>query len=254
MDCSNNAELDALAQSIAARLRCDISVISVANGDALIALGVSGDEVDVAGRAFPARDTICERTIRAGRTLRIADVQSNPDLRALPAVSQFDIGSYLGVPVKVDGRGVAGAVCAISASARLWQDAEVDYLIAVSDLVGSKIERHVLRYEQQALSAALAENDAILSMLSHIGGKALTVHNASGDLVFANSAMRTDLCLSTQEMLALPEVARRLAPEHGTDGTVCVALPVPAQTALNVSVSASTNGLTLAEWSRTSFE
>ena len=254
MDCSNNAELDALAQSIAARLRWDVSVISVVNRDALIALGVSGDEIDVAGRTAPARDTICERTIQAGRPFRVADVQSNPDLRALPAVSHYNIGAYLGVPVAVEGRGVAGAVCAISASARLWQDAEVEYLIAVSDLVGSKIERHLLRYEQQALSAALAENDAILSMLSHIGGKALTVHNASGDLVFANSAMRTDLCLSTQEMLTLPEVARQLTPEFGTDGMVSVALPVPAQTALNVSVSATKNGLTLAEWSRTSLE
>lgn len=254
MDCSNNAELDALAQSIAARLRCDTCVISVVNSDVLIALGISGDGSDMTGRAFPTRDTICERAVRAGRPLRVADVQSNPGLRSLPAVTQFDIGAYMGVPVRIEGHGVAGAVCAISASARLWQDSEVDYLIAVSDLVGSKIERHLLRYEQQALSAALAENDAILSMLSHVGGKALTVHNAAGELVFANSAMRTDLCLSTQEMLALPEVARRLTPESGTDGTVSVALPVPAQTALNVSVSATKNGLTLAEWSRTSFE
>ena len=141
-------------------------------------------------------------------------------------------------------------MCAISDSARLWQDCEVDYLVAVCDLVESKIERQLLRFEQKALSDALEENDAILTMLSQMEGKALTVHNAAGDLVFANSALRTKLNLNTREVLSLPQGARHLQTDETARGGVDVALPVPEQTALNVHVSASQNGLTLAQWSR----
>jgi len=249
-DFSNMDEFDALAQSIAAKLQCEVCLISIVNSEALVAVGYCGEPPARDDRSFHLRDTVCGRTIKAGRPLRIANAQKDPELSALPAVGLMSIGAYLGVPVSVEGRGVVGAICAISTSARIWRDSEESYLIAVSDLVESKIERHLLRFEQKALSAALAENDAILTMLSHIKGKAMTVHNAAGDLVFANCAMRNDLQLDTLEMLSLQEIARTLVPETTQPDGVDVALPVPAQTALNVQVSAHRNGLTLAEWSR----
>ncbi|WP_299725127.1 GAF domain-containing protein [uncultured Tateyamaria sp.] len=249
-DFSNLAEFDALAQSISAKLRCDMSLISIVSAEALIALGYSNDTRGLDNRSFNLRDTICGRTVAAGKPLRINNAKSDPNINSLPAVQNLNIGAYLGVPLVVEGRGIVGAVCAITTSARIWQDGEVDYLLAVGDLVESKIERHLLRYEQKALSAALAENDAILTMLSQMEGKAMTVHNAAGELVFANNAMRNDLKLNTQEMLSLPQVARHLLPEITHPGGVDVSLPVPMQTALNVQVSACENGLTLAEWSR----
>ena len=247
---SNMAEFDALAQSISAKLGCDASMISVINSEALIALGHSGSANTEVQRTFPSRDTICARTVRAGRPLRICDAISDPELRNIPAVADLRIGAYLGVPLVLDERGIVGAVCVVSQSARIWRDSEVDYLIAVSDLVESKIERHLLRYEQKALSAALAENDAILAMLSEVKCKALTVHNAAGDMVFSSAAMHTDLRLNTEEMLALPKVARQLNFDAAGTAPMRVALPVAQQTALNVNVFSNENGLTLAEWSR----
>ncbi|MEM6372879.1 MAG: GAF domain-containing protein [Pseudomonadota bacterium] len=250
IDFSNMAEFDALAQSISAKLKCDLSLISVVNVDALVALGYSGDAAALSGRSFALRDTVCGQTIKAGHPLRVANVQSDPSLSDLRAVQDMSIEAYLGVPLRVDGRGIVGAICAISHAPRIWRQSEEDYLTAVGDLVESKIERHLLRYEQKALSAALAENDAILTMLAQMQGKAMTVHNAAGDLVFANCAMRTDLHLDTQEMLSLPQVARSLVQCLPGVGDMDVALPGPAQTALNVHVSSHENGLTLAEWSR----
>ncbi|MEO9573935.1 MAG: GAF domain-containing protein [Tateyamaria sp.] len=253
-DISNMAEFDALAQSITAKLNCEMSLISIVNADALVALGYSGDDLAVTGRSFQLRDTICSKTVQVGRPLRIADAQIDPMICDMPAVVAHGIGAYIGAPLRLDGYGVIGAVCAVSKSARLWQDGEVDYLIAVGDLVESKIERQLLRYEQKALSDALAESDAILTMLSELEGKPLTVHNEAGDLVFANSAVRTDLRLNTHEVLSLSKVASGLIPEVTQNGGVDVALPVPGQTELNVHVSAIQNGLTLAQWARTDSE
>ena len=200
IDFSNLAEFDALAQSIAAKLNCDVG--------------------------------------------------SDPVLRSIPTVAAFDIGAYLGVPLRMESDAVVGAICALSNSPRIWQEAEMSFLSAVADLAESQIERHVLRYEQKALSAALAENDAILTTLSETRGKALTVHNAESELVFPNSALRTDLHLSYQELLVLPRAAQRLVAQGATAGAIEVDLPGRPVNALHVEVSAEKNGLTLAEWRR----
>lgn len=250
LDFSNLAEFDALAQSIAAKLNCRTCLISVMHEDALYALGHSGTDSEKAQRAILMRDTVCARTMERGMPLRVCDIAADPALRSISTVAAFDIGAYLGVPLRLEGGAIVGAICALSTSPRIWQDAELAFLSAVADLAESQIERHVLRYEQKALSAALAENDAILSTLSETRGKALTVHNADGELVFANSALRTDLHLTYQELLVLPRAAQRLVAQGATTGAIEVDLPGRPLSALHVEVSAEKNGLTLAEWRR----
>lgn len=247
-DFSNLAEFDALAQSIAARLNCSASLISIIHEDTLVALGHSDHSLSKSDRTLAARDTICLRTIRAGSPVRLPDVRADDVLRNVPTVSAMNIGAYLGVPLKLEDGHVVGAICALSSEPRIWQDAEQDYLLAVADLAESKIERQVLRYEQKALSAALAENDAILTTLAETKGKALTVHNEAGELVFANSALRTDLHLSYQELLVLPHAAQNLVDRGMQAGAVSVDLPGRPCNALHVVVSQAKDGLTLAEW------
>lgn len=248
LDFSNLAEFDALAQSVAARLGCQLSLISVVRGDVLFALGHSSAEDGGSNRANPARNTVCARTVEAGVPLQFNDVRSDPELSAIPAVEAFNIGAYLGVPIKIDSGATVGAICALSTSPRIWRASEMEYLQAVVDLAESKIERHILRFEQQALSSALAENDAILSTLSQMHDKPMTVHNVDGELVFANMAMDIDLRLDDQDMLALPGVISRLRREQRRIGKVDVMLPAPTCTELKVQLTEAPNGLILAEW------
>ncbi len=247
---SNLAEFDALAQSVAARLNCETSLISVVHDDAFFALGHSKRTVQTADRSVPISDAVCAHTMESGKPLRVADIRADPVLSGTPTVQALDIGAYLGVPLRLENGTVVGALCAISKESRIWQEAEQTYLEALADLVESKIERHVLRYEQKALSAALAENDAILTTLAELRGQAMTVHNDAGELVFANSALRTDLHLSYQELLALPKAAQQLAEKGRDTGEIVLDLPGRDVNALHVNLSRVENGLTLAEWRR----
>lgn len=250
-DFRNMAEFDALAQSVAAKLNCSLSLVSVLHGDTLRALGHSGQDQPIEDRSMPARDTICSHTMQKDAPLRVLDVGNEPRFRDVPTVASMNIGAYLGVPLRDEDGYPVGAMCAISASPRIWSDAELTYLEAVADLVESKIERHVLRYEQKALSDALAENDAILTTLAETTGKAITVHNDAGELVFANVALRSDLELTYQELLVLPHAAQRLASGGARSGAVSVDTPGRPSHALHVHLHAPKEGLTLAEWSRT---
>ncbi|WP_299549779.1 GAF domain-containing protein [uncultured Tateyamaria sp.] len=250
-DFSSLSEFDTLAQSVKVKLNCDLSLISVQKDDGLSALGRSGAVHAAEERALSARDTICTYTMQAGMPLRIVDVRNHSCWRYAPVVSEMNIGAYLGVPVRLNEGEPVGALCAVSSAPRIWNNAELSYLEAIADLVGSKIERLVLRYEQKALSDALAENDAILTTLAETSGKAITVHNDAGELVFANAALRADLELTYQELLALPHLAQRLASDGARSGAVSIDAPGRPTHALHVQLYAPKAGLTLAEWSRT---
>lgn len=249
-DFSNMAEFDALAQSVTAKLNCDLSLVSVLQDDALLALGHSSADYPVADRSVRARDTICSHTMQLDAPLRVADVRGDGRFTHTPTVQSMNIGAYMGVPLRFDDGRPVGAMCALAASPRIWNAAELAYLQAIAELVESRIERLLLRYEQKALSDALAENDAILTTLAEASGKALTVHNSAGELVFANDATRADLELTYQELLVLPRAAQRLASDGALSGDVSVDMPGRPSHALHVQLHAPKSGLTLAEWSR----
>ncbi|GGX57016.1 hypothetical protein GCM10007385_27290 [Tateyamaria omphalii] len=249
-DFSHTDEFDKLARAVKAKLSCRTVMISVKQDDALLALGHSTRLIQLEDRLFPAQDTICTYVIQTGAPLRVVDVPSHSCWRHAPVSTTLGIGAYLGVPVRLNEGEPIGTLCALSDAPRIWNDEEFAYLETIADLIGSKIERLMLRYEQQALSDALAENDAILTTLAETSGKAITVHNDAGELVFANAALRAELDLTYQELLTLPHVAQRLADDGSRSGAVSVSAPGRPSHALHVQLYAPKEGLTLAEWSR----
>ncbi|WP_299597485.1 GAF domain-containing protein [uncultured Tateyamaria sp.] len=249
-DFSHTDEFDKLARAIKTKLNCQTSMISVRQDDAILALGHSTKSTQLEDRLFAAQDTICTYTVKIRAPLRVVDVPSHSCWRHAPVTTTLNIGAYLGVPVRLNEGNPIGAVCVLSSAPRIWSDEELAYLETIADLIGSKIERLMLRYEQKALSDALAENDAILTTLAETSGKAITVHNDAGELVFANAALRADLELTYQELLTLPHVAQRLASDGARSGAVSVSAPGRPSQALHVQLYAPKEGLTLAEWSR----
>lgn len=254
-DFSDMAEFNALSQSIAAKLCCDDAVVCVCHDDALVELGQRQQvAANLNRRTLTLTDVISGRVVRSGGAIAINDVLTDPTTCEMPLGQSPLIAAVLGVPLIVEGRGAVGAICATSTTPRVWREADAAFLRAVSGLVESRIERQLLRYEQKQLCEALAENDAVLNVLSNRRGDALTVHNGDGTLVFASSGLRSELKLSNQDMLALPNVARRLqrvTPQHGA---IKVELPSQSGAALQARVSDADNGLTLVEWFRDPLE
>lgn len=248
IDFSNMAEFSALAQSVQAALSCKGCLISVVQEDALVALGHAPPLARAANRAVSARDLICAHTVRQGAPVRVPDITKDLDLRNTPTVAVLGIGAYIGVPLRLEGGEVVGAICGLSAEPRIWTQGEVDYLLAVADLAESKIERHILRFEQRALSTALAETDAILSVLAELRDRALTVQNTDGELVFANLAVRSQLGLNYRDVLRLPPLVTSILETGQSEAER--ALDVTGQGVIHVRVRLSPvkSGLIMADW------
>lgn len=248
IDFGNMAEFDALAQSVQAKLNCKVCLISVVQEDALVALGHASVDLVPVQKAISARDMICAHTVRRGVPVRVPDITKEPFLRTIPTVAALGVEAYIGVPLRLHCGEVVGAICGLSAEPRIWTQGEVDYMLDVADLAESKIERHLLRYEQKALSAALAETDAILSTLAELRDRALTVQNRDGALVFANLALRTELGLDHGDLMTLPAIVQTIVDDGDAHRDMPVKIPCQTGRAVRVRVSPVKNGLIMAAW------
>ncbi|MEL7092224.1 MAG: GAF domain-containing protein [Pseudomonadota bacterium] len=241
-------EFDALAESIVARLRCDVALISVARENALIALGHSHAPECLNKRLALINETLCGLAYRRQKLVSLTDVRVATPAELNHVTPPPRVGAYMGVPLWRDDD-VIGVLCATSAEPRVWDASEMRYMTCVADLVESKIDRTMLRDEQRALSAALAENDAVLAALSGARGRAFTVQNANGELVFASSALETDLGLGTRAVMTLPALARSVAVSGRDEATLNVDLLEHPHLTLHVRTQTTADGLILSDWS-----
>jgi len=248
IDFSNMAGFEALAQSVQAALHCKGCLISVVQEDALVALGHALPASQAANKVVAGRDLICAHTVRLGRPVRVPDITKDPELRNTPAVAALGIAAYIGVPLRMECGEVVGAICGLSSEPRIWTEGEVNYMLAVADLAESKIERHVLRFEQRALSVALAETDAILSVLAELRDRALTVQNAQGDLVFTNLAMRSQLGLNHSDLLTLPPLVAAQLARGQTEANLTLEVPKGQPINVRLRVSPIKSRLIMADW------
>lgn len=249
IDFSNFDEFGAVAQSIEATLNCKSCLISVVSEEALTALGRSSVEPAAANSAASARDSICAHTVQHGAPVRVPDISRDPDLRNLPTVRALQVEAYIGVPLRLSGGEVVGAICGLSSEPRIWTEDEVLYMLSMADLIESKIERHILRFEQSQLSRALAETDAILSALTEFPDRALTVQDEAGELLFVSLALQTLTGLDSLDMLRLPGHVKAVMNAGETTAQVRVEKDGSAGPHMQVRVLPIKSGLILADWS-----
>lgn len=182
------AVFDAIAESVQAKLGCSCCLISVVDKQLLYALGAT-DLEDRNDRIMPMQQTMCQHIVTLKHPVRVADVSNVAWLQSLPSVAANRTGAYLGVPLVLGDGHIAGAVCALSETAREWTDEEVSYLAEMADLIANKIDLKLLRAEEQGLLHAMDEADRIIAALAQSRKVAMSVHDAEGDLLFANRGM-----------------------------------------------------------------
>jgi GAF domain-containing protein len=146
---------------LAARLvgagSAQVSIVS----DVLTVMGGSGDAAASVGEVSPAEDSVCTVTVHESAPLGISDAVRDPRVRDLPLVASGVIGSYLGVPLVVDGHAV-GALCVFDRGPREWTGRDVSLLEQLTGPVLAELELAVLaaRHDDDKLLWQLAVDAA----------------------------------------------------------------------------------------------
>lgn len=143
-----------LATRLLAARSATVSLLSTAQ----VVVGRSGLPPGTVDRESPLEESLCTVTAARRAPVAITDARSDAQFRDFPAVRSGQVGAYLGVPLRVDGGEVVGALCVVAPDTRPWSDSDVATLEQLAEAVVTELELTALlrQYEGDRLRWGLA--------------------------------------------------------------------------------------------------
>ena len=105
-------------------------------------------------RETPLSHSFCRHVVDSGAPLEVVDARLHPRVRDNPAIEDFGIVAYLGMPLTTKDGTRLGALCAIDHEPRQWTGRDHGVL---EDLAGAAMAEIELRRANRAVAAAAAE-------------------------------------------------------------------------------------------------
>jgi GAF domain-containing protein len=175
------AALDRLTRLASRLLDVPISLVTVVEADRQVFAGMTGlAEPYATTRETPLSYSFCRHVVAARAPVRIPDARTDPLVADNPAVAEFDVGAYLGVPLAGPDGTILGSLCAIDHVPRAWSDED---RAALEDLCASvATELHLRAMLERERRWAMDLNDDLVQHLA-AAKLQLQLDGAEGEVV-----------------------------------------------------------------------
>jgi diguanylate cyclase (GGDEF)-like protein len=151
VDSPPEAAFDRVTRLVAEVLHVPVALFTLVTDDRQVfksSVGV-GDT-----RETPLSHSFCRHVVDSGAPLEVVDARLHPKVRDNPAIEDFGIVAYLGMPLTTKDGERLGALCAIDHEPRQWTGRDHGVL---EDLAGAAMAEVELRRANRAVAAAAAE-------------------------------------------------------------------------------------------------
>jgi diguanylate cyclase (GGDEF)-like protein len=138
-------------------------------------------------RGTPLSHSFCRHVVDSGAPLEVVDARVHPKVRDNPAIEDYGIVAYLGMPlITADGQRL-GALCAIDHAPREWTGRDHGVL---EDLASSAMAEIELRRANRAVAAAAAELHFVAThdSLTRLGNRRALLDDLTGLLADGREA------------------------------------------------------------------
>lgn len=166
-------------------------ILSEIVDDRYTVLYVTGEGCAVGrGEVFSVEDTICARTLDAGKPLGVTNLGEGI-WRYHPIHERGDVGSYLGVPVFVDGQ-IFGTLVFLDSKPRerRYQSHEVNFVSLVAEWIGAQLTQSRREEEIRKLSEVARRTD-----------NGVVITDAEGFIIWVNHSFERMTEYSLDELL-----------------------------------------------------
>lgn len=85
------------------------------------------------GRESSLLHSLCRHAVAEAAPLILEDARSHAFFGSHPAVQEFGIGAYVGMPISLDGPHVVGTLCVVDSVPRLWSTEQIEALRSLAD-------------------------------------------------------------------------------------------------------------------------
>ena len=132
---------DTITRLVARQLDVPLALVSLVDDRQQFFAGATGltDEL-LSCRSVPSSNSLCHRVVTSQAPLRVADARRHPELFDTPAVTEFGVVAYLGVPITTASGHTLGSLCAIAPFARPWMDDDERLLRDLAEPVATELE------------------------------------------------------------------------------------------------------------------
>lgn len=162
LDSAPEEAFDRITRLVAHLLGTPVSLVSLVDADRQFFKSAHGLPADM--RETPLSHSFCQHVVIAGAPLVVNEATQHQAVRNNPAVREFGIIAYLGVPIRSADGHVLGSLCAVDLKPRQWTKAELRALEDIAEILKSEID---LRREIEERRRAEEQQQLLIRELNH---------------------------------------------------------------------------------------
>ncbi|MBA2670586.1 MAG: GAF domain-containing sensor histidine kinase [Gemmatimonadetes bacterium] len=172
LDAPTEEAFDRLTRLAGKLLSAPLSTVTLVDDDRQFYVSCTGFPEPLATlRETPLEFSFCRHTVVLGKPLIIPDVRGHPLVGDNPAIGQFGVTAYAGIPLLAGDGHALGTLCVMDFKVRDWNEDEVSSLTDLAAAVSTEIELRMDIRErvlvEQELQRALIMRDEVLGVVSH---------------------------------------------------------------------------------------
>jgi len=191
---------DRFARLAARLLRAPAGMVTVIDGSRQIFRGCAGEGPPAAARMSPLSHSFCRYVVETGEPLVVADARQHPVLRHNPAVAEYGVVAYAGVPLTGADGETLGSLCVTAPGPREWTADEVAMLRDLAVAVSSEFDARRDRAERRRTEESLRASESQLRALFDEAAVGMAIVDLHGRLVRTNRALQSMLGYPAEDL------------------------------------------------------
>jgi signal transduction histidine kinase len=172
LDAPTDEAFDRLTRLATKLLEAPLSTVTLVDDERQFYMSCTGFPEPLATtRQTPLEFSFCKHTVVLGKPLVIPDVRGHPLVGDNPAIAEFGVTAYAGIPLLTSDGHALGTLCVMDFRVREWTPDQVSSLTDLAAAVSTEIELRMdiaerMRVEE-ALQRAVRLRDEVLGIVSH---------------------------------------------------------------------------------------
>jgi signal transduction protein with GAF and PtsI domain len=140
LDTPSEEVFDQLARLAARLVDAPMALVSLVDSDRQFFKGAVGiGEALATAAGAPLSQSFCRYAVGARAPFIVCDAREHPTVRENPAIQEYGVVAYLGVPLIDQGGRALGTLCVIDSQPRTWTEREVESIEALARTVMATI-------------------------------------------------------------------------------------------------------------------
>lgn len=165
LDSAPEEAFDRITRLVAHLLSTPVSLVSLVDADRQFFKSAQGLPEPLAStRQTPLSHSFCQHVVIGGAPLVVNEATQHVAVRSNPAVREYGLMAYLGVPIRSKDGHVIGSLCAVDVKPRQWTKSELTALEDIAEILKSEID---LRREIDERRAAEQQQQLLIRELNH---------------------------------------------------------------------------------------